>query len=114
MLKRNSIKLALTLFLILALSKQAHAQDKFTRTLNADERKDLQALQDDWKKQEHGHKNFITETTLTSQTILGRLGYGTRFTGVVDEQTTDAIKAYQGDREINPTGIIDAETFFSL
>lgn len=41
-------------------------------------------------------------------------GYGTTFTGISDDRTKEAIKNYQNAREIAPSGVIDAETFWSL
>jgi hypothetical protein len=112
MKKRASlIRSSLTLFvLLLPFLAQGQTTDKFIASLNSEERKDLKALQDDWTKHEKmpDFGTYQTKSLIVSQMVLGRLGYGTKFTGVTDELTKEAI------REIPQSGVLDAETFFSL
>src|ERR1700722_14029796 len=101
---------AFTLFVSL-LPNFAHAQtvDKFEANLNSDEKKDLKALQDDWTKHEKmsDFSAMQAKSLVMSQMILGRLGYGTPFTGVADERTKEAIKAYQTNKGLTQSGVID-------
>jgi hypothetical protein len=115
----TSLEKLTVLFLIFLMPLTVIAQasrDGFVAGLKSDELKDLQAVRDDWKKQERSsiHGTFETRTVLLSQTILGRLGYGTKFTGVSDETTSAAVKSYQTARQITATGVVDPETFYSL
>jgi peptidoglycan hydrolase-like protein with peptidoglycan-binding domain len=111
------LRLAVAFFAIL-LPALAHAQttDKFAATLTSDERKDLKALQDDWTKHEKmsDFSGIQAKSLVMSQMILGRLGYGATFTGLADERTKEAIKAYQANKGLTFTGVLDAETFWSL
>jgi hypothetical protein len=102
--------------LLLPAITQAQGTDKFVASLNSEERKDLKALQDDWTKHEKmpDFGTYQTKSLVVSQMVLGRLGYGTKFTGVTDELTNEAIRNYQSHREIPQSGVLDAETFFSL
>jgi Putative peptidoglycan binding domain len=102
--------------LLLPVIAQTQVADKFVASLNADERKDLRALQDDWTKHEKmpDFSSYQAKSLVVSQMVLGTLGYGTKFTGVADAQTKEAIAAYQSSREIAPSGVLDAETFWSL
>jgi hypothetical protein len=49
-----------------------------------------------------------------AQMILGRFGYGTRFTGVLDVQTQTALRSYQANRGISISGSLDALTVYAL
>ena len=116
---RNSWLPRLTLALFASLLPAlAHAQtvDKFTASLNSDEKKDLKALQDDWNKHAKmsDFGSYQAKSLVVSQMVLGRLGYGVSFTGQSDERTTQAIRRYQTERGIPQSGEIDAETFWSL
>jgi len=106
----------LFIILLLPVPAQAQAPDKFTASLTADERKALKATQEDWAKHATSpdHQSFEANALVLSQIVLGRFGYGTKFTGVIDEQTKEAIKSYQGNGGIAQTGVLDPETFFSL
>ncbi len=52
---------------------------------------------------------------LGTQIYLGRFGYGVGpFTGELDQQTQDALRAYQKNKEISETGTINKETLKHL
>ena len=60
------------------------------------------------------HERTMTRYTLMAQVILGELGYGTLFTGVIDEQTQKALRAYQEHNGLTVSGDVDEETRNSL
>jgi Putative peptidoglycan binding domain len=103
-------------FLVWPTLAHSQTEGKFASGLTSDEQKDLKALKDDWAKHEKipDFNGFQAKCLVMSQMILGRLGYGTPFTGATDERTKEAIKSYQTDRGLTPSGLIDAETFWSL
>lgn len=56
----------------------------------------------------------MTRYTLMAQMILGELGYGTLFTGVIDERTRKTLRAYQEHNRLTVSGDVDEETRNSL
>lgn len=90
----------------------------FIQALKADDRKSYGDLKADWLKQGKADpaamKKLYSQAVLQSQTILGRMGYGTLFTGTVDGRTQDAIRQYQKKNGIYESGNIDPVTYFAL
>lgn len=106
----------LILVLLMPYVVRGQSNDKFVTSLNPAEQKDLQALQKDWNEQEKkpGFGDFKNKALVVCQMVLGRLGYGVTFSGVLDDRTAEAIKAYQNNRQISQSGVLDPETVFSL
>jgi hypothetical protein len=90
----------------------------FLQTLTAEDRKKYDYLEADWLKYEKGdraaYKKIYQQSVLQSQAILGRLGYGTLFTGTLDDRTRNALLQYQKKTGIFESGNVDPPTYFAL
>lgn len=56
------------------------------------------------KENPEQYEENLREITLAMQILLGQLGYGVEFNGVLDNRTTQAIREYEEKREIPVTG----------
>lgn len=94
------------------------SESSYYRALSPAERKEYEELKVDWDKQAKGGvqslKTFRAKTTLHSQVILGRFGYGTLFTGILDDRTRDALGTYQRKNGLPVTLDVDAITYYAL
>lgn len=90
----------------------------FLKTLTEAQRKSYDDLKADWlkdlKNDPAAAKKNYAHSTLQSQMILGEMGYGTLFTGIVDRRTQIALSRYQKDKGIFNSGNIDPLTYFAL
>jgi Putative peptidoglycan binding domain len=90
----------------------------YLQALNPAERKDYEALKADWEKHQKtdpkGFKKLRSQVTLHSQMVLGRFGYGTLFTGGMDDRTQDALRAYQTKKGLPISGDVDPITYYWL
>lgn len=91
----------------------------YLQSLNAEDRKSYEDSKADWLKHLKDDATSFEKTgyprnVLESQTILGRLGYGTLFTGVFDGRTREALLLYQKKNGIYQSGMVDPLTWFAL
>lgn len=91
----------------------------FLQALKSDDRKSYDDLKADWQKQmktdnKAALNRLYSQAVLQSQTILGRMGYGTLFTGSVDARTREALLQYQKNKGIFQSGNVDPLTYFAL
>lgn len=93
--------------------KAGRSAATYLQSLSDDQRKDYEALRADWDKMRSDQK-WQDRIVLMAQTILGRFGYGTKFTAVLDPQTQEALQTYQANRGIPVSGRVDPLTFFAL
>jgi Putative peptidoglycan binding domain len=61
-------------------------------------------------KDPKGYANYVWWSIVTAQQTLARFGYGTKFTGELDEGTTDALIEYQKHSGLPVTGDLDERT----
>jgi hypothetical protein len=97
---------------------RASTEPGYLQALTPAERKDYEELKADWEKhQKTGLKEFNKlrlQVTIHSQVILGRFGYGTLFTGALDDRTRDALRGYQAKKGLPISGDIDPITYYWL
>ena len=98
---------------------QSTSDEPYLRALSPDQRKDYEALKADWEKQTKRVspdkvKAFRAKVTLHSQFILGRFGYGTSFTSVLDDRTREALRTYQVKNRLPVSSDVDAITYYAL
>lgn len=90
----------------------------YLRSLTDEARKEYEDLRADWDKQrQEDGKAFASlqaKLVVQAQMILGRFGYGTRFTGTLDQQTQVALRNFQAAKGIPVSGGIDALTYYAL
>ncbi|MGA3069379.1 MAG: hypothetical protein ABSD43_04105 [Terracidiphilus sp.] len=90
----------------------------YLKTLTDDQRQSYMNTKDEYlkglKEDPAEAKKTYAFDVLDSQKTLGSLGYGTLFTGVVDQRTQDALSLYQMNRGIFPSGNVDVLTSFAL
>jgi hypothetical protein len=91
---------------------------EYLRTLSDEKRKEYDDLKADLDKRRrtdpNGFAKWQAKMVVQAQMILGRFGYGTKFTGVLDSQTQDALRSYQANKGIPTSGGVDALTYYSL
>ncbi len=93
--------------LALAATDSKNEASKISEETRIQAEKELKALQKDPKK----FRTLVTGV----QIFLGRFGYGVGpFSGTLDEQTTQALKAYQKKTGLSQTGAIDFPTLKRL
>jgi hypothetical protein len=63
-----------------------------------------------WKNNPKGYADFVWGSIVTAQQTLARFGYGTKFTGEMDEWTTNALMEYQKHSGLPVTGDLDERT----
>jgi hypothetical protein len=95
-----------------------HSPVECLRSLSEQERKEYDDLKADWDKRRqsdpNGFAKLQAKMVVQAQMILGRFGYGTKFTGALDSQTQEALRSYQANKGISISGGIDALTYYSL
>ncbi|HZT35918.1 MAG TPA: peptidoglycan-binding domain-containing protein [Nitrososphaera sp.] len=97
-------------------SPQNH-EPSYLRTLSQSERKNYEDLKADWEEKKAdptAFKKMRARITLQCQMILGRFGYGTMFTSVMDSRTQGALRAYQSKNGIPMSGDVDPLTYYYL
>ena len=123
-MKRNCLFIGFLLLRAVALLQAQPQQvatvseSSYFRALSETERKDYEKLKADWDKQTKGGsqsvKTFRATMTLEAQVILGRFGYGTLFTGTLDDKTREALRTYQLKNGLSVTLEVDAITYYAL
>lgn len=95
-----------------------HSPVEYLRSLSEQERKEYDDLKADWDKRRqsdpNGFAKLQAKMVVQAQMILGRFGYGTKFTGALDSQTQEALRSYQANKGMSISGGIDAPTYYSL
>lgn len=98
--------------------QRSDSRVSYLRSLTNEERKDYEELKADLdKKRQAGGKAFASiqaKLVLQAQMILGRFGYGTKFTGTLDPQTQEALRSFQANNGIPVSGRIDPLTYYAL
>jgi hypothetical protein len=103
----------------MAIDDAEKGSTAYLQSLGPENRKSYDDLKADWINKQKGgsadfEKTYFPRAVLQSQTILGELGYGTLFTGIVDDRTRDALLLYQKKNGIFQSGNVDPLTWFSL
>jgi hypothetical protein len=90
----------------------------YLQSLSDEERKDYEALKAEWDKMRGSDATQLAKwqdkMVLMAQVTLGRFGYGTKFTAVLDQATQEALRTYQAYKGIPVSGQLDSLTFFAL
>jgi hypothetical protein len=98
--------------------QEMHSAADYLASLSQEERKDYAELKADWDKRRrtdpNGFAKLVAKMTVQAQMILGRLGYGTKFAGILDAQTQDALRSYQENKKIPVGESMDALTYYCL
>jgi hypothetical protein len=128
-MKSSSVCLALLLLLIGCKSSPSQSTPEsikvaeqgsaaYLHSLSVNDRKSYDDLNAEWLKDQGSDpaafKKYYASVVVESQTILGRLGYGTLFTGIVDDRTRNALLGYQKKNGIFQSGSVDPLTFYAL
>lgn len=127
-MSKFTISLAVAASMLLSPVMMGNAQAKrseeplsaveYLRSLSGDERKEYEDLKADWDKKRQTDPNSFAKLQakmlVQVQTVLGRFGYGTKFTGALDSQTQDALRSYQAGKGIPSSGSLDALTYYAL
>jgi hypothetical protein len=122
---RDKLLLVVALLLVpgAAAAQGNSAQDLgsasgYLSSLSADERKEYGELKADWDKRLRSNPatftKFREKLLVQAQMILGRFGYGTKFTGIRDAETVEALRNYQAHKGIPVSGELDALTYYSV
>src|SRR5262245_6541106 len=96
---RNSF---LTILLVLSLVQGSEYATDNTKEQRIANKRKLRRLKKDNAKH---HDNTKRTATLLAQLLLGQLGYGVGpYSAVLDKKTEQALRDYQKNRNLTPTG----------
>lgn len=97
-------------FLLLSTAASTHSQQVGSRSLSKQVDKKIEESFNTIKKD----PKSWAQSVLEAQEALGKFGYGTLFTGKVDDRTKDALRAYQNRNSLRATGDLDYSTWVQI
>src|ERR1700730_11527021 len=104
-----------TIFLLVLLGiRLGLAQEAPVRTPISQQSADNRELEHAWNGMKQKDPSGWAQTVPESQKSLAKFGYGTLFTGKLDDRTKDAVRAYQNRNKLSPTGDLDYATWTQI